>query len=650
MPQPLRPAVLDWDGHAPNSRTFNDSYFHHQHGLAESRYVFLQHNQLPERWTNKDHFTIGETGFGTGLNFLATWQAWQQTATANARLHYIAIEKHPLTRKDLHHAHQAWPTLAPLAQQLQSAYPPALPGFHHRQFDQGRISLTLIFDDAENGLAQLVGQVDAWFLDGFAPSKNPEMWTPTLFAQLAQHSKPGTTFATFSAASLVKHGLTAAGFQIEKVAGFKKRDMLRGHYPHRQTTTPLPSYFAQPQPSNTYTASKKATIIGAGLAGSCTAYALAQRGFQVTVIDAGAGPAAAASGIPRAVLRPHLHADHNASSRFYANSFAFTIEQLKNLPAVTWQQSGALHLAERDKEIQRQEQLAALLEPCDDFAQHVSATRASEIAGYPLTFGGLYFPSGGWLDPASFCTQLLQHENIATQFNTNITTINNINNSWQSFDNDEFILGSKLLILATGAATALIPALGARVQPIRGQMSTLPSSAATQTLKTVLCYGGYITPAAAQQHTLGASFIPENTDLTAQDDEHQISLEKLAHAVPPLAEALTEQSWAASVGIRAATPDHLAIIGPAPNAAIIQHHFATLAAGKTPSNPHPEQYLPGLFLHIGHGSRGATGALLGAALLAAQINDEVLPVDMATVAAMHPARFLVRRLKKPSRR
>lgn len=247
---------LLWDANGqPVSREFGDVYFSRVDGLAETRHVFLQHNQLAERFgalTAKQHFIIGETGFGTGLNFLACWQLWQASASPEAHLHYISVEKYPLQRADLSQALALWPELAPFGQALLAAYPP-LPAGGFVRLNFGRVCLTLIVDEATSGLAQLYLQatagsqvaaqldrqqlhwggrpwaVDAWFLDGFAPAKNPQMWTAELFLTLARLSKPGTTFATFTAAARVKQGLAAAGFHWQKVAGFgRKRHMVKG--------------------------------------------------------------------------------------------------------------------------------------------------------------------------------------------------------------------------------------------------------------------------------------------------------------------------------------------------------------------------------------------------------------------------------------
>lgn len=227
----------------PYSDAFDDIYFSTEDGLAETRYVFIQRNSLAQRWPEHDRtfFTVGETGFGTGLNFLATWQAFrlykQQHPDGNTKqLHFISTEKYPLTPHDLQQALSSWPELAELGQLLTAAYHPTESGCLRLSFDQDTVILDLWLGDVLETLPELQiqedGLVDAWFLDGFAPSKNPEMWCDALFQQLYRLGRPKSTLATFTCAGFVRRGLIAAGFLVEKCPGFgKKREMLTGQRP-----------------------------------------------------------------------------------------------------------------------------------------------------------------------------------------------------------------------------------------------------------------------------------------------------------------------------------------------------------------------------------------------------------------------------------
>lgn len=221
----------------PISAEFDDIYFSKQDGLAETNYVFIEQNHLPDRWlADIEHFHIGETGFGTGLNFLATWQRLKQTNLVRAqrglsplRVTFTSFERFPLSQIDLAQALAHWPTLKDLTQPLIEHYPSSFNGSETLIFDDGLMTLTLVIGDVNKQMPTLPSSlgVDAWFLDGFAPSKNPDMWTEVLFKNMARLSAPAATLATFTAAGLVKRGLMSAGFDIKKVKGFGfKREML----------------------------------------------------------------------------------------------------------------------------------------------------------------------------------------------------------------------------------------------------------------------------------------------------------------------------------------------------------------------------------------------------------------------------------------
>lgn len=258
---PAAPAFRD-DGTLYSER-FDDVYAAAEGTLAQARHVFLRGNGLPQRWQAGAAFTILETGFGAGLNFLAAWQLWREAAVATSRLHYVAVEKHPFLPADLKLIHGRYPELESLSQALRIDYPPLIPGYHRLHLDRGRVSLTLLFGDAAEMLRQLDARVEAFFLDGFSPSKNPDIWSDAVCAELARLAGPGTTAATYSVAGSVRDGLTRAGFMVEKRAGFaNKRQMLCARYPGAAAQAP-----ALPE--------RRALVIGAGLAGSACAGSLA---------------------------------------------------------------------------------------------------------------------------------------------------------------------------------------------------------------------------------------------------------------------------------------------------------------------------------------------------------------------------------------
>ncbi|ERI52737.1 hypothetical protein N878_17845, partial [Pseudomonas sp. EGD-AK9] len=261
-------AQLDWDERGqPLSRHFGDVYFSQQDGLEETRYVFLANNDLAARFAalgDGECLCIGETGFGTGLNFLCAWQLFEQQAPAGARLHFVSVEKYPLQLADLQRALALWPELAPQAEQLLVQYRAIHPGYQRLLLADGRIALTLLIGDALEQLAQLDARIDAWFLDGFNPAKNPQMWTPELFAELARLSAPGATLGTFSSAGVVRRALNDAGFRMKRVPGLgKKWEVLKGRFIGATGDETKPWFARPPHQAQ----DKHAVVIGAGLAG-----------------------------------------------------------------------------------------------------------------------------------------------------------------------------------------------------------------------------------------------------------------------------------------------------------------------------------------------------------------------------------------------
>ena len=304
----IQTAELDWqyvDGiDIPVSKQFGDVYFSKDNGLLETRHVFLNGNDLPERLAQLkpfEYFCVGETGFGTGLNILALWQLWKNVRPDNySHLHAISVEKYPLSQADLMRALRAWPELAEFSQQLIAQYPLAIPGCHRLSFTKERFSLDLWLGDAEDifPIIQKTQTVNAWFLDGFAPSCNPELWQQNVLDHIVRLSDYGTTFASFSVAGILKRGLKQHDISISRPRGFgHKREMLKAVWlnPEATTNSSNPVPFQQ----------KKIAVIGAGIAGLSVAWAFAQRGHQVSIFDEN-GVISGGSGNPLALLNPKL--------------------------------------------------------------------------------------------------------------------------------------------------------------------------------------------------------------------------------------------------------------------------------------------------------------------------------------------------------
>ncbi|QXI10400.1 bifunctional tRNA (5-methylaminomethyl-2-thiouridine)(34)-methyltransferase MnmD/FAD-dependent 5-carboxymethylaminomethyl-2-thiouridine(34) oxidoreductase MnmC [Pseudomonas zeae] len=654
--KPVLPhAQLDWDDHGrPRSRVFDDVYFSDQSGLEETRYVFLEQNRLAERFAAlpaDGRLVIGETGFGTGLNFLCAWQLFERHAMAGARLHFVSVEKYPLSPADLKRALALWPELKPLADQLLTHYVAIHAGFQRITLAHGRVTLTLLIGDALEQLPQLDAQIDAWFLDGFAPAKNPDMWTAELFVELARLAAPGSTISTFTSTGWVRRLLNAAGFKMKRTPGIgHKWEILRGEFlgwPAEVTPpTPEKPWFARPAP---IAAERRALVIGAGLAGCATASSLAARGWQVTLLERHAAVAQEASGNPQGVLYLKLSAHGTALSQLIVSGFGYTRRLLETLQRGTdWDACGVLQLAFNAKEAERHAQLAEAFP--EDLLQWLDQPEAQARAGVGLAHGGLYYPEGGWVHPPALCQAQAAQANIELLNHCQALQLRRVDDQWQARDGDRLLASAPVVVLA-GAADIKCFAQSAELplKRIRGQITRLAETAESQALATVVCAEGYVAPARLGEHTLGASFDFNSDDLTPTTAEHVGNLAMLEEISSDLVTRLhiSEQpveNLQGRAAFRCTSPDYLPIVGPLADREAFLDTYSALSkdARQVPDIACP--WLDGLYVNSGHGSRGLITAPLSGELLAAWLDNEPLPLPRSVAEACHPNRFALRRL------
>ena len=659
---------ISWLNGQPHSDSFNDIYFSSEDGLEESRYVFLNNNQLEDRWKNLKpshrYFTIIETGFGTGLNFFSAWQLWDSVAPKTCQLHYISVEKHPLSIDELSRAFKNWPQLSALQNELLSTYPSLTPGFHRLKLANGHITLTLLFGDAYQTLKQLTAQADAWFLDGFAPSKNPDMWSPQLFQQLARLSNKNTTFSTFTAASAVRKGLQSVGFEIQRVKGFKrKREMLTGSFIEEPKHINLNAY---DKPWFIHDKLNKScstiTVIGGGLAGTTIAYALANRGYSVELVERSAALASGASGNPAGALFTKLSPEPSLQNRFYQQSYLFAIRFLASLQKkegiekslLRWQQCGMIQLAFSEKERQQQKKIIANTVWPEELIRAIDAKQASEISGIAQQTGGLFLPQSAWVDPTSLC-------NILTCNNKNIKTIlhqqaiklkYNKRGQWEVLDGlGKAISCSDLVVIANSVdAIQFKQSNHLPLKAVRGQITQIPCSNKSKTLKTLLNYEGYTTPCIDHYHNLGATFHPDDHNTELREADHEANRQQLNNACPSLHEILSSNiinvSLTGRTSFRCHSPDYLPIVGPLPIKESFIRNYAGIRQGKLKDTYPSGDFYPGLFVNLAYGSRGLSSSPLCSEILAGHITGEAQAIENDAVQSLHPARFLIKDLKR----
>ncbi|MTD42527.1 bifunctional tRNA (5-methylaminomethyl-2-thiouridine)(34)-methyltransferase MnmD/FAD-dependent 5-carboxymethylaminomethyl-2-thiouridine(34) oxidoreductase MnmC [Erwinia sp. CPCC 100877] len=659
----IQPASLHFNEEGtPVSREFDDVYFSNDNGLEETRYVFLGGNRLPERFAQhpRELFITAESGFGTGLNFLTLWQTFNafRAAHPNAalkRLHFISFEKYPLTQGDLVQAHSHWPELTELSDQLQNHWPLPFSGCHRLLLDNGMVTLDLWFGDINQTMSQLDdsyrAQVDAWFLDGFAPAKNPDMWVPDLFRGMARLARPGATLATFTAAGFVRRGLQEAGFTIAKRKGFgRKREMLTG-----TIETPAEEPARTPWYHRPAARGQEAALIGGGIASALLALALLRRGWQVTLYCADDAPAQGASGNRQGALYPLLNPGDAALAGFFPAAFTFARRLYDTLPLTfdhDW--CGVTQLGWDEKSRNKIAKMVIMGLP-DDIARSLNDADVEQLTGVAAGCGGISYPLGGWLSPAQLTAAALtlaMEQGLQLHYRHEVTDIQPSGDGWTLRFADGQTGRHQALALACGHhITRFSQSKALPAYPVAGQVSHIPTTPALGALRQVLCYDGYLTPRSPRlnQHCIGASYHRGETANDYRPEDQQQNRQRLIDCFPdaPWAREVDVSAGEARNGVRCATRDHLPMVGAVPNYDEVLARYAQLAEqAATPERVENAPVYPNLFILGALGSRGLCSAPLTAEILAAQMNGEPLPLEATTLAALNPNRFWVRKLLK----
>lgn len=670
---PIHTADISFnDQGTPVSSTFDDVYFSNDNGLEETRYVFIENNHLPKRWHHwqKSTFVIAETGFGTGLNFLVTLKLFKEFRRNNPnhplkQLNFISFEKYPLQQQDLSAALQAWPELTEEADALENAYPLPIEGCHRLYFESAAIALDLWLGDVNQLLSQLPNNLNAsihaWFLDGFAPSKNPDMWQPNLFQHIALLTAPEGTFSTFTAAGIVKRGLQKVGFDIKKCKGFgKKREMLRGQLNNPPileqvfVTQCSGSRYWLRRPGTSASSLPKVSVVGGGLAGVNCALSLIEKGYPVELFHADSQLASGASGNRQGGFYPNLNIDFSRTSQFYSQSFLFALQRyrslLKNGFKFEHDFCGVLQLAFNQKQMARQQSLVeknvwpkALIHP-------LSQKEAESIADVKLNCGGLFVPHGGWINPAQLVEATAQAASVNGQCkiypNRQLQNLTRQKDGWILHWQDGAATESDIVILATGHHSMSLPLIeDIPLQAVRGQVENISADGELSKLKTVLCHKGYLTPQAHGIQALGATFIKQDINTNYRVEEEHLNLQALQQSLPDCDWVNSIQlSQSGRASIRCTTPDRLPVMGNVPDIQAQKEQYWDLYKCLPAKRyPYPKQH-ENLFVLTGLGSRGLCTAPLLAEALACQISGKPLPLTQDQLNALNPNRVIIKQL------
>lgn len=589
---PGRPRLARRADGAPRSLDFDDIYNATTNGLAEADAVFLTGCGLPEAWSGHRLFVVGELGFGTGVNVLALLRAWRATRDrrpADAVLHVVSVEGYPLTREEARDALACDPAAAALAAPLLAAWPPRVKGVHRVRLDDDRLVLTVAHLDVLDALDALDVRADAWFLDGFAPSKNPAMWGAEVFARVAAKSAPGARAATFTVAGAVRRGLEAVGFAVAKKPGHgAKRERLEAVFPGTAAISKRP---------------ERLLILGAGVAGAAAARAARARGIDLHVIDAAPAPASGASGNPAGLVAPRLDLDDRPPARFHRAAYVYALAAYRDHPA--FRETGVLRAA---KDAQGAERFAALL-AAEALPTGMARRGDARAIGLAANAAGIFLPQAGVLDPRAWAADML--DAVSGTYGAAVETLRREGEVWIARDADGRALGAgDACVVACGPASgALAPLAGMALRATLGQVTWTRSATP---LLSAAAWGAYVAPY-ADGVLLGATHDPWTTDApsAATADADARNRAALAAFAPEFAAALDGENAGARASVRAAAPDHL---------------------------PYAGRVDRGLFVLTGLGGRGLVWApLLGEHVLSL-VCGEPGAIEAGAAAALAPTR------------
>lgn len=613
--QPIVPARLVFgDDGTVQTPDFGDAVLAPAAALAQARAVFLAGNVLPARWAGRDCFVVLATGFGLGDTFLAFWDAWQRDPQRCRQLVFVAIEHHPPRRDDLArwHRHSALP---PLAQTLLAAWPPLTPNLHTLDFEAGRVRLLLGFGDIAAVLPELTLRADAFCLHGLDSPRDTRV-----VKALGRRAAAGATAASTNLAQGLHASLDAAGFAIDRHSG-QHAYMRARHQPHHAVPSAAPPR------------GREAVVVGAGLAGAAVARALAEAGWQVSVVDRAPTPASGASGNAGGLFHGTVHADDGTHSRLLRAAALHAERTLRPLienGAVPGQLQGLLRLEARP--LAEMQALIARQHLPADWVQALAPQAASAAAGVPLASAAWFYPGGGWVSPAALVAHWLR--GLRFIGGSHVQALQPLADGWRLHGSEGAVLAeAPVVVLANGGDAARLLGTDWPLQRRRGQISGWAGEATA--LRLPLAGDGYALPLPGGGLLCGASSAEHDDDPSLRDSDHRYNFERLLR-LTGLRPPQDTSRWSGRVGWRIGTEDRLPIVGP---------------VAAEPTGPRRDQArlwprVPGLFVCTAFGGRGITLAPLLGRLVAAQVTGQPLPLEQSLVDAIDPVRWRVRAARR----
>ncbi|MFT4979526.1 MAG: tRNA 5-methylaminomethyl-2-thiouridine biosynthesis bifunctional protein [Myxococcota bacterium] len=614
---------IHWEGERLIHAGFSEGYFSPAGGLGESKHVFLGGNRLAQRFAALrpgDRFTIGEAGFGTGRNFLATWALFSETAPPGAALDYHTFESWPLPFDDAARAIATFPELAARLRPLRASWPLPIPGCAPVWTGDSAIRLRVWVGDILDGLAEAGFTADAWFLDGFSPAKNPAMWSPAVLAAVARRSRPGSTLATYTAAGDVRRGLRDVGFAPRRESGYGGKLHMLAAERTDAPAPPLPRQRGPRYPTPPLRPLRRVAVIGAGIAGSSAARALAEAGASVTVIDAD-GIASGASGNPLGLIQPLPNLGGSPVGDWYSRAFVWTRALAARL-SLPWDVVGVTRHTNSDKKRRYAERLLDKLS-------------WQGVLSQPTGDGILDIAHAAIIPPIIWCTQLLAHPDITLRAPLTVTGLRADGPLWSLETPAGLLSGFDVVVLANSAAARDLSS-GLPLRWVRGQLGWVDASEASSRQQRTLCHDGYLLPARDGTHLLGATYHAEDTDLSWREEDWQLILSQLRDNIPGAADALGARVGG-RVALRGVTPGRLPFVGPAIVPEVIHRAWQKHSGGQRPWFG-PEGLRPGLWCTVGHGSRGLSSGPFAAGVLAEQLAGRSPPLPRTLAEQIHPAR------------